>query len=117
MDGWMDGQMDGWMDGWMDRSTHMRMYADGQRLLNTPLRPPHTPRTRTNTQRSQGLSTAEVWMAAERELGMPAQAVPPVTEQDAWTYRTWKGTPDGGRARAVGRSMVCCVFVCGCVSA
>jgi hypothetical protein len=52
-------------------------------------------------------------MAAERELGIPAQAVPAVVEQDAWAYHTWKGTPGGGRARAVGRSMVCCVFVCG----
>lgn len=64
-------------------------------------------------QNTQGLPTADVWMAAERDLGIPAQQVPTLTERDAWEYHTWKGTVDGGRQRAVGRSMVCCVFVCG----
>jgi hypothetical protein len=54
-------------------------------------------------------------MTAERDLGIPAQGVPALPEQDTWAYHTWKGTAGGGRARAVGRSMVCCVFVCGCV--
>lgn len=55
-------------------------------------------------------------MAAERDMGIPAQNVPALPEQDAWEYHTWAGTEDGGRRRAVGRSMVCCVFVCGCVA-
>lgn len=71
----------------------------------------HPPRTT-----KQGQSTAAVWMTAERTLGIPAQQVPTLPEQDAWQYHTWKGTPNGRRAPALGRSMVCCVFVCGCVS-
>jgi hypothetical protein len=53
-----------------------------------------------------GLRTAEIYKAAY-DMGMDTAVIPTIVEQDSWVYNTTRfGEP------AVGRSMVCCVFVC-----
>jgi len=53
-----------------------------------------------------GLRIADVWMKAN-EKGIEAKTVPTIVEQDSWDYHTLKdGKP------VIGKSMVCCVFVC-----
>lgn len=52
------------------------------------------------------LRTAEIYKAAF-DMGIDSAVIPTIVEQDSWVYNTTRyGEP------AVGRSMVCCVFVC-----
>lgn len=52
------------------------------------------------------LGTADIFYAADQQ-GIEARAIPAIVEQDDWVYNTTRyGEP------AVGKSMVCCVFVC-----
>lgn len=55
---------------------------------------------------SSGLGTSDIYKAAF-DQGIDSQIIPTIPEQDTWMYET---TRDG--QPAVGRSMVCCVFVC-----
>eukprot|EP01061_Rhynchopus_euleeides_P020964 TRINITY_DN340_c0_g1_i1.p1 TRINITY_DN340_c0_g1~~TRINITY_DN340_c0_g1_i1.p1 ORF type:complete len:659 (+),score=214.45 TRINITY_DN340_c0_g1_i1:77-1978(+) len=56
---------------------------------------------------STGLTPDEVFMRAETVLNISSASIPTIVEQDSWRYNTTRnGVP------AVGRSMVCCVFVC-----
>lgn len=53
-----------------------------------------------------GLDTADIYYAASQQ-GIESRAIPTIVEQDDWEYETTRyGEP------AVGKSMVCCVFVC-----
>eukprot|EP01061_Rhynchopus_euleeides_P004900 TRINITY_DN1410_c0_g1_i1.p1 TRINITY_DN1410_c0_g1~~TRINITY_DN1410_c0_g1_i1.p1 ORF type:complete len:655 (+),score=296.42 TRINITY_DN1410_c0_g1_i1:53-1966(+) len=54
-----------------------------------------------------GLSPDEILMHAETVKNMTTAELPAMVEQDTWRYNTTRyGKP------AVGRAMVCCVFVC-----
>lgn len=52
------------------------------------------------------LSTADIYFESDKQ-GIDARVLPTIVEQDDWLYNTTRnGEP------AVGKSMVCCVFVC-----
>ncbi|KAJ9448811.1 hypothetical protein DIPPA_30480 [Diplonema papillatum] len=54
-----------------------------------------------------GLPPDDLYMYAETQLNMSSSIIPTIVEEDSWLYNTsrnWKP--------AVGKSMVCCVFVC-----
>ena len=54
-----------------------------------------------------GLTAPELYMHAETVLNMSSSIIPTIIERDEWNYHTTRyGKP------AVGKSMVCCVFVC-----
>lgn len=54
-----------------------------------------------------GLSTSDIYMTAMTTKNMDSRVIPTIPEQDAWLYDTTRyGEP------AVGKAMVCCVFVC-----
>jgi len=60
---------------------------------------------------TSNLRLAEIFQTAG-ERGMESREIPVIVEQDAWMYQTTRnGEP------AVGRSMVCCVFVCSTLKA
>ena len=56
---------------------------------------------------TKGLIPEEVYMYAETKLNMTLSHLPTIVEQDSWRYETTRYFKP-----AVGRSMVCCVFVC-----
>eukprot|EP01061_Rhynchopus_euleeides_P016104 TRINITY_DN272_c0_g1_i1.p1 TRINITY_DN272_c0_g1~~TRINITY_DN272_c0_g1_i1.p1 ORF type:complete len:649 (+),score=296.80 TRINITY_DN272_c0_g1_i1:83-1948(+) len=56
---------------------------------------------------TSGLTPDEIFMHAETVLNISSNVIPTIVEQDSWVYNTTRyGKP------AVGRSMVCCAFVC-----
>jgi len=55
-----------------------------------------------------GLRLPEIFQAAAGK-GIESAAIPAIPEQDSWMYQTTKGVEE---TPAVGRSMVCCVYVC-----
>lgn len=56
---------------------------------------------------TDGLSTSDIYYHAMTSLDMDSRVIPTIPEQDSWVYNTTRnGEP------AVGKSMVCCVFVC-----
>eukprot|EP01061_Rhynchopus_euleeides_P043193 TRINITY_DN753_c1_g1_i1.p2 TRINITY_DN753_c1_g1~~TRINITY_DN753_c1_g1_i1.p2 ORF type:complete len:292 (+),score=130.10 TRINITY_DN753_c1_g1_i1:3-878(+) len=56
---------------------------------------------------STGLTPDEVFMRAETVLNISSEVIPTIVEQDSWLYNTTRN----GKV-TMGRSMVCCVFVC-----
>jgi hypothetical protein len=53
------------------------------------------------------LKTSDIYYTAQTQLNMDSRTIPTIVEQDSWVYDTTRnGEP------AVGKSMVCCVFVC-----
>lgn len=55
---------------------------------------------------TQNLPPADLYMVANK-TGIHSSVIPTIVEQDSWNYQTTRyGKP------AVGKSMVCCVFVC-----
>jgi hypothetical protein len=57
---------------------------------------------------TQGLRTAEIWYTANK-AGITTAKLPTLPELDTWRYNTTRYNADN---HVVGRSMVCCVFVC-----
>eukprot|EP01060_Flectonema_neradi_P016867 TRINITY_DN234_c1_g1_i5.p1 TRINITY_DN234_c1_g1~~TRINITY_DN234_c1_g1_i5.p1 ORF type:complete len:659 (+),score=196.41 TRINITY_DN234_c1_g1_i5:46-2022(+) len=54
-----------------------------------------------------GLNAPEMYMHAETVLNISSNTIPTIVERDEWMYHTTRyGKP------VVGKSMVCCVFVC-----
>ena len=54
-----------------------------------------------------GLSTSDIYYSAMKNKNLDSRFIPTIPEQDSWMYDTTRnGKP------AVGKAMVCCVFVC-----